>query len=68
MKTVGGPARFLVKNLEVWAFSGWLPRQDFITKEIRRLLHGGKNGLSAVALQERRRIAVPSAALGRAGV
>jgi hypothetical protein len=38
MKTVGGPARFLVKNLEGWAFSGWLPRQDFFTKEIRRLL------------------------------
>ena len=35
MKTVGGHARFLVKNLEGWAFSRWLPRQDFITKEIR---------------------------------
>jgi hypothetical protein len=40
MKTVGGPARFLVKNLEGWAFSRWLPRQDFFTKEICRLLRG----------------------------
>ena len=28
------------------ASSRWLPRQDFITKEIRRLLHGGENGRS----------------------
>jgi hypothetical protein len=33
-----------------------LPRQEFFTKEIRRLLRGGKM------------VAIPSAALGRAGL
>ena len=39
-----------------WSLQSVLPRQEFFTKEIRRLLRGGKM------------VAIPSAALGGAGL
>ena len=45
-----------LRELRKWSLQPVLPRHDFLTKEINRLLHGGEI------------VAVPGAALGAAGV
>jgi hypothetical protein len=45
-----------LREQKEWSLQPVLPRHDFLTKKIRRLLHGGEM------------VAVPSAALGTAGV
>ena len=61
------PLNHSPENYSNWSLQPVLPRPDFFTKEIHRLLQGGVNGLPAVA-EERRLVAVPSAALGTAGL
>ncbi len=62
-----------------WSLQSVLPRHEFFTKEIRRLLRGGvdwpaeskldERRLACLSVAPRRRlVAVPSAALGTAGV
>jgi len=47
-----GLRELLAQCHKEWSLQPVLPRQEFFTKEIRRLLHGGKM------------VAIPSAALG----